>query len=47
MNLPQFIIDILLKTKSLIPIIISAPKANSFFEGGRFKKYIPYFYRAY
>ena len=47
MNLPTFIIDILMNTQSLIPIITSAPKANSFFEGGTFKKYIPYFYRAY
>lgn len=45
MNLPQFIIDILIKTKSRLPIITSTPKANSFFEGGRFKRYIPHFYR--
>lgn len=47
MNFPKFLVDILRNSKSLTKVLTSAPEANSFFEGGRFKRYIPYFYRCY
>ena len=35
------------KQKNEIEVLCSAPEANSFFQGGVFKKYIPYFYRCF
>lgn len=47
MNFPKFIVDLLAASKQPTTVLTSAPQANSFFEGGFFKRYIPYFYRAY
>jgi CDP-diacylglycerol--glycerol-3-phosphate 3-phosphatidyltransferase len=33
--------------RSALTLVTSAPQANSFFRGGRVKKWVPYFYRVF
>ena len=47
LNLPNFLSKIFTKAPYNIDILTSSPRANSFYQGGFIKKYIPYFYRFY
>lgn len=47
MNITKQLINTMSSTIPNIEIYTSAPKANSFYKGGRFKSYIPYLYRVY
>jgi hypothetical protein len=47
MNLPDFIVNILNRSKYDLNIYTAAPKSNGFYKAGFIKKYIPYFYRRF
>lgn len=47
LNLEDFLIDCFNKSSYEVEVITSAPKANSFYNAGFFKKNIPHFYRRY
>eukprot|EP01016_Furgasonia_blochmanni_P042009 TRINITY_DN5532_c0_g1_i7.p2 TRINITY_DN5532_c0_g1~~TRINITY_DN5532_c0_g1_i7.p2 ORF type:complete len:218 (-),score=51.18 TRINITY_DN5532_c0_g1_i7:187-840(-) len=47
MNFSEKIVKELLNSKNKINLLTASPMANGFYNGGTFKKYIPYFYRVY
>lgn len=47
MNIIPKLISTISQNIPNIEIYTSSPKANSFYKGGKFKSYIPYFYRVY
>ena len=46
-NLPQSYIQAIANSKIKFDFLTASPKANGFYKGGFFKKWIPYFYRVY
>lgn len=47
MNFTEEIKEVVSHSKAQTGLLTAAPQANGFFDGGKVKKYIPYWYRVY
>ncbi len=47
MNFTEDIVSILTSSTNKIDLVTAHPTANGFFNGGRVKKHIPFFYRSF